>query len=159
MRLFTQPGPYAANPECPLSGRYRVNSRPWTLRSANASWRCRVLDYERSLRLGYRLCRVALDSVQRSRDLGRNLGMGPQGLDQNLPQLDVIRREQDAGMCRLVPLNQLAEQLGDKLKVRGDAGLSHDGEPWIAKLTGLFNVALQPRPLRDKLREYALATL
>jgi hypothetical protein len=53
----------------------------------------------------------------------------------------------------------LAEQLGDKLKVGGDGGFGHDGEPWIAKLTGLFNVALQPRPLRDKLREYALATL
>jgi hypothetical protein len=27
---------------------------------------------------------------------------------------------------------ELAEQLGDKLKVGGDPSLSHDGEPWIA---------------------------
>jgi hypothetical protein len=41
----------------------------------------------------------------------------------------------------------------------GDAGLSHNGEPWVAEFNRLLNVALKPRPLRDKLREYALATL
>jgi hypothetical protein len=56
-----------------------------------------------------------------------------------------------------MPLDKLPEQLAHQFKIGGDPSLGHDGEPWIAKLTGLFNVALQPRPLRDKLREYALA--
>ena len=55
-------------------------------------------------------------------------------------------------MGRLVPLNRLAEQLGNKLKVGGDAALGHDGKPWVAEFNRLFDVALQPRALRSQLR-------
>jgi hypothetical protein len=100
------------------------------------SWHRRVLDYERSLRLGYRLCPIGLDGVQRSRDLGRDLGVRAQGLDQDLPQLDVIRRQQDRRVRDFVVLHELPKQLANKLKVGergwgGERGVGRRQEPGL----------------------------
>src|SRR5262249_54956180 len=83
--------------------------------------------------------------------------VGPERLQQCRTQLQVVGADQDRGASNLVMLDQLTEQLGDELKIRGDSALGSDGGCRIAQLECEFTMLGQPGPLGQELRKQALA--
>src|SRR5262249_50623600 len=144
----------------PIKGAHRVHEsgdvRP-SLNKLAVAFANRLSEHERLLGAGNVPRRLGLELMQGGAYCLSRRRVGPERLQQCRTQLQVVGADQDRGASNLVMLDQLTEQLGDELKIRGDSALGSDGGCRIAQLECEFTMLGQPGPLGQELRKQALA--